>query len=222
MLQPVPGPWPSDLALTPLHLPSQPLGSTSVSPARLSAPWGRKEALCSCFHFQPRAWHTVGARGGLLVDQGSCVQLEAGHGVAQSGSLASSSDHRFVLQASESVSICVFSRRGPERGEEGQRHGELGSGAVQGLDRGQDGVGATGPGQRVWGRMPRGSTAFPRWPCLPGNQASGRQADGSLQAEKLLAQSEFYSPQGPCTVPQADGSSHTRGLSFPSSQERGL
>ena len=60
-----------DLALTPLHLPSQPLGSTSVSPARLSAPWGRKEALCSCFYFQPRAWHTVGARGGLIVDQGS-------------------------------------------------------------------------------------------------------------------------------------------------------
>lgn len=127
MLQPVPGPWPSDLALTPLHLPSQPLGSTSISPARLSAHWGRKEALCSCFYFQPRAWHTVGARGGLIVDQGSCVQLEAEHGVAQSGSLASSSDHRFVLQASESVSICVFSRRGPGRGEEGQRHGEWGS-----------------------------------------------------------------------------------------------
>ena len=108
--------------------------------------------------------------------------------MAQSGSLASSSDHRFVLQALESMSICVFSMRGPEHGEEGQQHGELGSGAVQGLGRGQDGVGTTGPGQRVWGQMARGSTAFPRWPCLPGHQATGRQADGPLQAEKLLAE----------------------------------
>ena len=99
-----------------------------------------------CFYFQPRAWHTVGARGGLIVDPGSCVQLEAGHGVAQSGSLASSSDHTFVLQASESMSICVFSRWGPEHGEEGQGHGELGRGAVQGLDRGQD----RGGGHRAW------------------------------------------------------------------------
>lgn len=43
-----------------------------------------------------------------------------------------------------------------------------------------------------------------------------------LSKQRSCWQSEFYSPQGPCTVPQADGSSHTRGPSFPSSQEHGL
>ena len=58
------------LALTPLSASRQPLGSTFAALARLSTPWGRKKALCSCFYFQPRAWHTVGARGGLIVDPG--------------------------------------------------------------------------------------------------------------------------------------------------------
>lgn len=42
------------------------------------------------------------------------------------------------------MSICAFSERGPEGGKEGKGHGELGSGEVRGLERGQDRCGGHG------------------------------------------------------------------------------
>ena len=163
--QPVPGPQLSDLALTPLCPPSRPLGCTSASPTRLSAPWGWTEALVHVY-FQPRAWHTVGARGGPIMGQESRIQLDGGHGVTQSGSLVSSLNHTFVLQA---LSQCtsVPSQRGDLRVEKKGRGMEnWGVGKCGGWREGRTGVGATVPGQRVLGQMPRASPASPGGPAF--------------------------------------------------------